>query len=142
MFCYLKDNFSPVKKKKKTDIPFQKSVRNPPDLEFLAFTVCFLCAFTAFFPCRFSEVGDLQVLNAFLYSVKYFLFREYIELKYIEIREVLGVNVDSHHIFFGNDYFRVRLLVLVGLQNLHLFLFSLSCLLERCVLADFLPVES
>lgn len=87
-------------------------------------------------------MGDLEVLNAFLYSVKYFLFKEYIELKYIEIREVLGENVDNHHILFGNDYFTIHLLVLVGLQNLHLFLFSSSCLLGRCILADFLPVES
>lgn len=46
-------------------------------------------------------MGDLEVLNEFLYSVKYFLFKEYIELKYIEIREVLGENVDNHHILFG-----------------------------------------
>lgn len=46
-------------------------------------------------------MGDLEVLNEFLYSVKYFLFKEYIELKYIEIGEVLGENVDNHHILFG-----------------------------------------
>ena len=44
-------------------------------------------------------MGDLEVLNEFLYSVKYFLFKEYIELKYIEIREDLGENVDNHHFY-------------------------------------------
>lgn len=100
-----------------------------------------MCLESFFFPAD-SKVGDHEVLNAFLYSVKYFLFTESIELKYIELRESFGENVDSYQILFENNYFRMCLLILMGLQNLHLFLFSSSCLLERCVLADFLPIES